>query len=151
MNIPQALGACAGFLEGVQLAFLVGMNTHKICVGWIERFSKEEKQTREGKHRLSRLRAEISNLESQFNVRYRPEKPEFHHIMADAESFAQKTIEPPPESEDGEDLADELAREDAVDIDGSVESPEDDAEENYDYDDFKSILRKHESEPDIQE
>lgn len=81
INIPQCLAGAACFLEGVQLAFLVGMNTEKIRIGLIERFSKEEKQTKEGKQRLTRLTNEISNMEAAHDVRYRPEKPEFYFLM----------------------------------------------------------------------
>ncbi len=104
-NIPQCLGSAAAFLEGVQLAFLVGMNMEKIRIGIIERFSKEEKQTKEGRERLKRLSSEISNLESAFDVRYRPEKPEFHLLMAEAEELGQRILEPPEskESHDGDD------------------------------------------------
>lgn len=95
VKIPQCLGAAAAFLEGVQLAFMVGMNTEKIRIGLIERFSKEEKQTREARQRLSRLSGEISNLEDAFEIRYRPERPEFHHIMTDAEKLGQRILVPP--------------------------------------------------------
>jgi len=99
LNIPQCLGACAAFLEGVQLAFLMGMNTEKIKIGLIERFSKEEKQTREGKKRLNRLADEITVLEKAFRVSYRPEKPDFYHIMMDAEKLGQETLVPPEKPE----------------------------------------------------
>lgn len=99
LNIAQCLGSAAAFLEGVQLAFLVGLNTIKIHMGIIPRFSKEEKQTREGGQRLARLRSEISNLESAFEVRYRPEKPEFHLLVTEAEELGLKTLTP-PEDED---------------------------------------------------
>ena len=95
LNIPQCLGAAAAFLEGVQLAFLVGMNIEKIRIGLISRFSKEEKQTREGRQRLARLSTEIANLESAFEVRYRPEKPEFPAMVVEAEELGQKILEPP--------------------------------------------------------
>jgi hypothetical protein len=101
INIPQCLGSAAAFLEGVQLSFLVGMNTEKIRIGIIERFSKEEKQTREGRQRLSRLSSEIANLESAFEIRYRPERPEFHHLMMDAEKLGQKILVPPEKPRDG--------------------------------------------------
>lgn len=96
LNVAQCLGTAAAFLEGVQLAFMVGMNHEKIRLGIIERHSKEEKQTREAGRRLSRLATEISNLEDTFEVRYRPEKPEFHLIVVDAEAFARKVLVPPP-------------------------------------------------------
>jgi hypothetical protein len=92
LNIPQALSSCAAFLEGIQLAFMIGMNEEKIRRSLIDRHSPEEKQTREARHRLSRLNAEIANLESTYIVRYRPEKPEFLSIIADTEKLAQKIL-----------------------------------------------------------
>ena len=100
INIPQCLGAAAAFLEGVQLAFLVGMNMEKIRIGLIERHTKDEKQTKEGRRRLQRLKTEIENMEAAFDVRYRPEKPEFHLLLAEAEELGQRILEP-PEPKDG--------------------------------------------------
>lgn len=96
LNIPQILAASAAFLEGIQLAFMIGMNNEKIRIGIIERFSLEERMTREARRRLSRLNAEIANLESTCDVRYRPERPEFPHIVMDAEKLATKILKPPP-------------------------------------------------------
>lgn len=97
LNIPQCLAASACFLEGVQLAFLLGMNTEKIRIGLIERFSKEEKQTRAASGRLARMNAEIGNLEAAYDVNYRPERPEFQHLVIEAERLAQKVLVPPEE------------------------------------------------------
>ena len=96
INIPQIMAASAAFLEAVQLAFMIGMNNVKIVMGIIERFSKEEKQTREAKQRLGRLISEISNMEAAHDIRYRPEKPSFSEIMNSAEEIAESTLEPPP-------------------------------------------------------
>lgn len=96
LNIPQVLTASAAFLEGVQLAFMIGMNNEKIRLGIIERFTHDERMTREARRRLSRLNAEIANLESACEVRYRPERPEFPHIVMDAEKLATKILKPPP-------------------------------------------------------
>lgn len=96
LNIPQILTASAAFLEGVQLAFMIGMNNEKIRLGIIDRFSHDEKMTREARRRLSRLNAEIANLETACEVRYRPERPEFPHIVMDAEKLAAKILKPPP-------------------------------------------------------
>lgn len=90
VNIPQGISASAAFLEGVQLAFMTGMNVEKIRIGMIKRLSKEEKQNREATHRLSRLNTEIANLEAELKVRYRPERPDFTLIQTDAEAIAQK-------------------------------------------------------------
>lgn len=104
INIPQCLGGAAAFLEGVQMAFLMGMNTEKIRIGLIERFSKEEKQTREGKQRLGRLANEIANMEAAHEVQYRPEKPEFYLLMAQAEELGQRILEPPEKAPEGNEL-----------------------------------------------
>lgn len=87
-NFAQCLSASAAFLEGIQMAFMVGMNEEKIRLGMIARQSKEEKQHREAKSRLGILSAEISNLEAATDVHYRPEKPEFQQIVMDAEEMA---------------------------------------------------------------
>ncbi len=101
LSVPQCLAASAAYLEGIQLAFLIGMNNEKTRLNIIKRFSKEEKQTREAKKRLSRLSAEITNLEGVYDVHYRPERPEFSHLIIDAEKLGQKILEPPVEDEDG--------------------------------------------------
>lgn len=91
LGIPQCMSAAAAFLEGVQLAFQVGMYTEKIRLGLVERFSREEKIAHDGRKRLGRLSTEILNMEGAFDVRYRPERPEFKRIITDAERLAQKT------------------------------------------------------------
>ncbi len=88
LSFVQTIGAAAAFLEGMQLAFMVGMNNVKIQMGIIERHSREEKQNREAKKRLSRLSTEITNLEDNFNVAYRPEKPDFQKTLIEAEKLA---------------------------------------------------------------
>ncbi len=93
------MSAAAAFLEGIQLAFMIGMNNIKIQLGIIERLSKDEKKNREAIRRLSRLSAEIANLENSFDVRYRPEKPEFQHTIMDAEKLAMKVLQPEEGSE----------------------------------------------------
>jgi len=95
INIPQCLSVSAAFLEGIQLAFMVGMNVFKIRVGIFDRGSHDEKQTKEGQRRLGRLNAEIASMDSAFDVRYRPEKPEFYRIVSEAEDLANRTIKIP--------------------------------------------------------
>jgi hypothetical protein len=108
LGIPQCLGGAAAFLEGIQLAFLVGMNTEKIRLGIIERFSKEEKQTREARQRLVRLGTEISDMETAFSIHYRPERPDFHHLVMDAEKLGQKVLVPPPPKAAEDDASDKV-------------------------------------------
>ena len=94
INYPQCLGTAAAFLEGIQLCYLIGMNEEKVRLGKIERHSREEKQTREARIRLSRLGGEITNLEAAFEVRYRPERPEFQWLLMDAEKLAKVIFAP---------------------------------------------------------
>ncbi|NCT40957.1 MAG: hypothetical protein GW778_04770 [Alphaproteobacteria bacterium] len=95
INIPQCLSVAAAFLEGVQLAYMAGINMFKTRVGMIERSSHDDLKTKEAQRRLARLDAEITNLDSTYNVRYRPEKPQFSLIMSEAEELAARTIETP--------------------------------------------------------
>ena len=96
LNYTQVLSAAAAFLEGIQLAFMVGMNEEKLRRGLFDKNSSDEKQTREARRRLSRLNAEIANMESAFDVRYRPERPEFQRITMEAEKLAHKMLESAP-------------------------------------------------------
>lgn len=108
LNYAQCLAAAACFLEGVQLAFMVGMNNIKLYLGIIKRHTNEEKQTKEAGRRLGRLNAEIANLERAYDVHYRPEKPEFGVIVTSAEQLGQKILTPPEENDDDEDTIDTI-------------------------------------------
>lgn len=100
LNIAQCLSGCAAFLDGVQLAYKLGINNYKRYLGIIEKFSTEEKLTREAGKRLGRLNSEIANLERSYDVRYRPEKPDFAKIVTDAEKLAQEIIKPPEDDDE---------------------------------------------------
>lgn len=100
VNFPQILSVCACFLEGVQLAFMLGMNHEKIRLGIFDINSKEDKQTREGGRRLGRLNVEVTNLERAYTVRYRPEKPDFQQVLTEAERLAQQVIKVPEKKAD---------------------------------------------------
>jgi hypothetical protein len=93
LNVAQSLITAAAFLEGIQLAFTVGMDTFKTNVGIIARNSAEDKRRKDGKMRLSRLGAEVLSLESLHTVRYRPERPDFELIVSEAEELASRTID----------------------------------------------------------
>ena len=92
LSVPLCLSGAASFLEGIQLAFMVGFNEEKIRRGMIEHGSKEERQTGEARKRLARLNAEITDMENSCEVHYRPERPEFNHILIEAEKQAQKIL-----------------------------------------------------------
>lgn len=91
-NPAQAMTIGASFLEGIQLAFMVGMNGEKIRIGQIERFSDEDKKTQEARQRIKHLAKEIRNFEELYDVRYRPEKPEFRTIHTEAKLLAKEIL-----------------------------------------------------------
>ena len=93
LNYAQCLSASAAFLEGIQLAFQVGMNIFKIATGIIPQHSAEHQKTKDGQKRVGELNLEIENLESRFKIRYRPDRPNFGEIIKEAEELAMKTID----------------------------------------------------------
>lgn len=92
INVPQCLSAAAAYLEALQLAFLLGTNTVKLEHDLIERQSIEHKQTREARARLARLNTEVSNLEMDYKVFYRPERPSFKLMISNAEALTRSLI-----------------------------------------------------------
>lgn len=81
INIALGLSVSAAFLEGVQLGFFIGQQKAKLSQGLIQRFSREDKNTREARERLTALAAEIDGAENRYTVRYRPERPNFLEII----------------------------------------------------------------------
>ncbi len=102
VNIAQCLSAGAALLEGIQLSFLIGMNNEKILREIIPKDSAEEKQTKAARKRLGALSAEVNALENVYEVRYRPERPEFQEIVEDSEKKARRLLGPRPLQQDTE-------------------------------------------------
>lgn len=96
-NIPMALSASAAFLEGIQLSFMVGLYNEKLRRKMIEPGDIMIKKAREGLKRLAVNNTEILSLEKACEVRYRPEKPVFPAIIAEAEAHAKRTLVTPPQ------------------------------------------------------
>ena len=92
VNIQQVMNGAAAYLEGVQLAFVVGMGEQKKMMRLVDRFSEEEKKIDEGKRRLRRLTAEIKTIEESFTVNYRPERPSFRAMMDEAQELAKDIL-----------------------------------------------------------
>ncbi len=88
VSISQCLSAGAALLEGIQLAFTVGMNNEKMNRGLIKRYTDAEQKTKDARQRLGRLGEELNSLENTYNVHYRPERPEFQEIVTDSEERA---------------------------------------------------------------
>lgn len=89
VTIAQCLIVAAAYLEGIQMAFQIGMINEKLRLLLLDRYSPEDQLADSGRRRLGRLNAEIRNFENTLNVRYRPEKPEFSAIVIEAERFAR--------------------------------------------------------------
>lgn len=103
VNLPRCLSTAAAFLEGIQMGFMVGMNNVKIELEMIEYGTDEMRKTEEARKRLVRLAQEIGNFENVFNVRFRPEKPQFPDIVMDAQKVAMEWFAPEDEEEAMED------------------------------------------------
>jgi hypothetical protein len=92
VKISHCLSVAAAFLEGIQLAFLVGMTNIKVNYEIIASNSPEALQGRDASHKLGRLNGAITQFENLFDVSYRPERPNLGNMIDDAEDFAKKAL-----------------------------------------------------------
>jgi len=94
VRVPTILTVSAAFLEGVQLAFGVGMTNRKRSIGLIEKYSDDDRKGKRGAERLINLASAIEGLERKYNVQYRPDRPDFQAMVREAEEFAMKILKP---------------------------------------------------------
>lgn len=94
VTIPTLLTVSAAFLEGVQLAFTVGLLNKKRELGLIVKYTEEDRKAEKSTSRLINLNTAISRFEQKFNVQYRPERPHFAEMSNDAEAKAMKILKP---------------------------------------------------------
>ena len=94
----------AAFLEGVQLAFQVGLMNRKKEYSLIEKYSDEDRKHKRAISRLANLNRAISQYEQNFQVSYRPDRPTFKEMVATAEEKSMKILQPQIEKmiEEGE-------------------------------------------------
>jgi hypothetical protein len=92
VRLASCLSAAAAFLEGIQLAFQVGMIHQKIRYDLIAASSEEARKREDAAQKLVRLNSAITQFEALHDVRYRPERPDFKAMVADAEDFARKML-----------------------------------------------------------
>jgi hypothetical protein len=92
VRVSQCLSVSAAFLEGIQLAFLVGMTNMKVHFELIEGSSDEASKGRDASSKLSRLNGAITQFENLFDVVYRPDRPDLARMIDEAEDFAQKVF-----------------------------------------------------------
>lgn len=92
VKISQCISVSAAFLEGIQLAFQIGMIKQKTAYELIEPGSLESERGREASQKLGRLNGAIQQFENLLDVIYRPERPEFGEIIDDAQNFAKNAL-----------------------------------------------------------
>lgn len=88
----SCLSASAAFLEGIQLAFQVGMIRQKIRYELVGKSSEEAHKGEDAAQKLFRLNGAITQFETMYEVRYRPEKPDFKTMVEEAEEFGRKAL-----------------------------------------------------------
>lgn len=88
----SCLSASAAFLEGIQLAFQVGMIRQKIRYELVGKSSEEAHKGEDAAQKLYRLNAAITQFEGMYEVRYRPDKPDFKNMVEEAEEFGRKVL-----------------------------------------------------------
>tara|TARA_R110002124_G_scaffold64985_1_gene177168 strand:+ start:52220 stop:53245 length:1026 start_codon:yes stop_codon:yes gene_type:complete len=114
ISLPQLMASCASFLEGIQLAFSIGMTNEKLRQEIITRASEEAREADSARRRLAKLNAQITSLEQNSDVRYRPEKPVFSEMVIAAEALMTKIIEVKREEEAAAAAAEEDAEEEWI-------------------------------------
>lgn len=88
----HCLNASASFLEGIQLAVRLGMNMEKIRQGVLEPYGPENKENISASKRLTELSREIQIFENNFDIHYRPERPDFPQLTHDGEIFQRQLV-----------------------------------------------------------
>ncbi len=92
LNVAQGLGTAADFIEGVQMAYLIGVHNEKLRQELVEQYSDEDKQAVEARKRLAQIDSLIDSMENRFKVRYRPERPNFEQMIVMSEEFAKEHL-----------------------------------------------------------
>lgn len=94
IHAHTTLTVAAAFLEGVQLAFHVGLMNKRSEYRLVEKYSNEDRKYKRSSTRLQNLGRAIGTYEQQFNVAYRPERPTFTDMVEKAEAIAIKLLKP---------------------------------------------------------
>lgn len=87
----HCLDICANFLEGLQLAFCVGITNDKIKSGAIKKFSEQDHQNDLTIEYIKDLEYQTNSFNNLYQLRFRPEKPDFHEAIENAEIFFKKS------------------------------------------------------------
>ncbi len=96
-----SLTVAAAFLEAIQLAFQVGFLDQRKEFKLIEKYSDDDKKLQRSITRLGNLNRAITSYESKFNVKYRPERPDFNAMKFAAMKSAATILQAQLEENDG--------------------------------------------------
>lgn len=80
----------ADYLEAIQLAVTSGFVQSQINQGKIRETSPIAKKAQSAYKRIGRLNQSIQSYENQFDIRYRPERPDFMTILEDSKEANKK-------------------------------------------------------------
>lgn len=94
VKIPTTLTMSAAFLEGVQLAFLVGLINKKASLDLLDKQSDEHRKGKRGADRLTNLTTAVESIERKYSISYRPDKPNFKMMVREAQDFAMSILGP---------------------------------------------------------
>jgi len=86
ISAARALSVSAAFLEGIHIGFFVGSVNEQLKAKIIKPYEPQAKNTELCRKRLGVLNAEIEQFEKEFDVRYRPERPNLFEIVEQAET-----------------------------------------------------------------
>lgn len=92
IKISQCLSAAAAFLEGVQLAFAVGMTRQKEAFDMLDNGAEDLIKLRDSSEKLGRLNGAVQQFENLLEVSYRPERPDFARLVDTAQAHAKITL-----------------------------------------------------------
>jgi hypothetical protein len=95
VDISQGLTITAAFLEAIQLAFVIGTSNAKVRAGLVAAESDEARRGADANAWLARLNRIVLQFENSLDVFYRPERPNFDKLIADAEDYARNAFAPP--------------------------------------------------------
>jgi hypothetical protein len=93
LNPVHFINAAAAFLEGIQLAFVIGAGNERIKRELIAPYSQEGMAVSSARSRLAELNTSLLTFENLHQVHYRPEKPEFVELINTAERMVSGRLD----------------------------------------------------------
>lgn len=82
------MGVAADYIEAINMAVRIGFMENNVRDGTIEKNSDRMKEYKNFRHRLGKLSMAIQQIENQYNVKYRPERPDFEYIQEKCMEFS---------------------------------------------------------------